>query len=553
MPDSTAGPDLLTEPMFTVAGADGAAERLSLPALLARLLTGPEVAAFPHVTAEQRGHWWRFLVRCAAKALHELESSPAEAAARPQSELAAEISAMLRRLAGEGAWLLYQPEAAAPGFLQIPTPDGASPGKGNNYSARSVSLLTSTIGGKNHERKSDVARALGTEETVYALLEYQLSAIFGGRGNYETQLLGSRAGAGSGVPFMGARIADSNLRSFHHDVGVMLERWTDVVHMLGVAGKTWALWVEPWDGKGQLGSERLDPAFIPVGRMVRLGAPEVGVFSDVWFRPTDTGRVRDHSGGGVLGDPFTPFVPDPKTGNLKVRGTLRDGYTYREIVRLLFGDPKNGGQRSNSVDVLRTLDDQRRTDLTVLFEGTAYEQGKTGGFHRREVALPALGVSLLADPHPLREAHAAMLERVTAAKSTLRGAARILLSGELKPRQGDEGKSGAPATELEQRVDAAYLDHLFAAVERRESGDEQWLQPWLEWLARETEASFHATRDMIPTSTGRRLQRETEAENYLGFKLWQLRGSPRAEQGEGASVYVADDQTTTEPMEEEDS
>lgn len=530
MPDSAAGPDLLIEPVIQVGSVDRTRERLSLPALLARLLTGPEIVGFPALIAEQQGHWWRFLVRCAAKVLYESGRTVAEASVLAPSTLATEMEVTLRGLAPEGAWLLYQSNPKIPGFLQIPTPDAAPPGKGNNYSQRSISLLTSTIGGKNHERKTDVARALDAEQAVYALVEYQGSALYGGRGNYETQLVGSRSGAGSGVPFMGARIGASNMESFRHDVGVLLDRRPDTVNVLGVAGKIWALWAEPWDGKGQIGSERLDPAFIQVARMVRLGEPSDGLYSTLWFRPTDTGRVRDHSEGGVLGDPFTPLVPDPKSGNPKVRGTLRDGYTYREVVRLLFGDAQLGGQPSASVSAIAEGDAPGRGDATVVFAGTAYEQGKTGGFHQREILLPQVTARRIRRPDPVRATHTQMLSNVAEAKKALRGAARILLSGALKPRDGDEGKISPPVVQLEQRVDARYLDHLFEAVERCEAGDEQWLQPWLDWLAAEAEVAFEAGKEQVPSSIGRRFQREVEAQNYLGFKLWQLRGSPISEQ-----------------------
>jgi hypothetical protein len=530
-PDPAAGPDLLADPLFTVEDELGDRLTLSLPMLLARLLAGEEVSGFPHLTAEQRGYFWRFVVRCAAKALHEM-GMDVDAAARATRQLADGIMHVLAELTPAGAWLLYQPDSTRPGFLQIPTPDGKPPGKENNYKANPVSLLTSTIGGKNHERKSEVTRELTPEEALYAVIEYQTASIYKLKQGYESQLTGTRDGAGSGVPFMGARIGGSNGMTFRHDVRVLLDQWPDIMDVTGLQGDIWALWVEPWDGKSQIGAEHLDPSFIPVARMIRLDTPENGVFRHVWFRETWTGgkpRVRDHTGGGRLGDPFTPLVPDPKTGIPKVRGTLRDGYSYAEVVRLLFGDEQRGGTPSPSVQALAGLDDQLRLDLRVLFEGTAYERGKTGGFHRREVLLPAQNVGFISDPVPLRAAHAEMLQRVKDAKSALRGAARILLTGELKPRPGDEGKTGGPVTVLDQRVDAAYLEQLFAATERKERGDENWLQPWLDWLAEQTWDVFRGTRGMLPTTTGRLWEREIDAEGYLQHKLYGLRGGQRGD------------------------
>ncbi len=545
-PSPSPGPDLLTDSLFTVRrGSDTRA--LTLPALLARLLAGDEVDSFVELSAEQRGYIWRFWVRCAAKVLHELGWSVEQAQSRESNALAADIGETLAALAPEGAWKLYQPDAAKPGFLQIPTPDGAAPGTGNNYKPNSLGLLTSTIGGKNHERKADVARELTPEQTAYALIEYQLSAIFGGRGNSETQLLGSRSGAGSGTPFMGARIGGSGGETFRHDVRVVLDGWANVAR--GLQGQVWALWAEPWNGRDQLASERLDPAFIPVARMIRLGAPEGEIFRTVWFRPTDTGRVRDHTDGGVLGDPLTPLVPDPKTGAPKVRGTLRKGYDYTEVVRLLFPAEENGTP-SPSVQVLAARGDDEGTELRVVFAGTAYEQGKTGGFHRREVLLPPDSADLFADPEPVRFAHEQMLQTVKNAKGALRGAARILLNGELRPRDGDAGKTDAFAAQLEQRADAAYLEHLWDAAAAKKRDEENCALPWAQWLSQQAEEIFRTSLGMLPSSTGRRWERETSAEAYLKWKLAQLRGEAgNAEPETDPQIELA--METTEEEEEQ--
>jgi hypothetical protein len=545
-PKFTAGPDLLADPLFKVQqGSDTRA--LTIPALLARLLAGDEIDSFVELSAEQRGHVWRFWVRCAAKVLHELGLSVGQAQGRGPEALAAYFRETLAALAPEGAWKLYQPDAAKPGFLQIPTPDGAQPGAGNNYKPNSLGLLTSTIGGKNHERKADVARELTTEQAAYALIEYQTSAIYAGRGNYESQLLGSRSGAGSGTPFMGARIGDSSRETIRHDVQVVLDGWAKVAR--GLRGPVWALWAEPWNGKDQLASERLDPAFIPAARMVRLGEPEGDIFRTLWFRPTDTGRVRDHTDGGALGDPLTPLVPDPKTGAPKVRGTLRKGYDYTEVVRLLFPTEENGTP-SPSVQVLASRGDNERTNLRVVFAGTAYEQGKTGGFHRREVLLPPDNTDLFADPEPVRFAHEQMLQHVKNAKGALRGAARILLNGELRPRDGDAGKTDAFAAQLEQRADAAYLEYLWAAAAARKRDEENCALPWARWLSEQAEEIFRTSLGMLPSSTGRRWERETSAEAYLKWKLAQLRGeADNAAPGTDPQIELA--METTEEEEEQ--
>lgn len=516
-------PHVLRDALFTVA-PDGVGRPLSLPALIARLLSGPEdILGFPNLTPIQRSYWYRFLVRCAAKALHELRMDVHTASGIAAAELGERItSALLEASGGEEAWRLYQPDPKLPGFLQPPTPGGGPPEQ--SYAENFVSLLTSAIGSKNHERKSDVDRALTAEQVAFALVEYQTGVIFGGRGNYGSQLMGSASGAGSGTPFMGVQIGSGYGEAFRHDVQVFLDRWDVIRDRLKVRGEVWALWTLPWDGENSLPAEQLDPAFIPLARLVRLDEPDEDArFRRVWFKPTNCARVLDHSNGGVLGDIFTPRVPHPKhPGGFKVRGTLRSGYGYEEVVNLLFSYK---GAPSDSVAALARSPVASRTDVRVIFEGTAFEQGKTGGFHNREILLPSASVfSFLANPEPIQQTHTEMLHRAKAAKSAIRGATRILLGGTPKPRDGDDAKVDGPARELERAIDRVYIPTLLSAAERRARGDMDYLAEWSERLSELTRSTFQKAMPGIPTSGARRYEREILAASWLDYRLRIMRG-----------------------------
>lgn len=520
------GPNLLVAPLFATRFA--ADERvLPLPELLTILLAGPEpVLGFPRVAAEQHGFWYRFLVRCAAKALRELNLAIERVAGSPTADLQEKITEVLTRISGgEDAWMLFQPDPVKPGFLQPPVAGGTLPGA---YKANGISLLSAAIGSKQHERKSEAVRSLDPEHTVYALLELQMGAIYGGSGNQASQLMGSGSGKGSGTPFMGIRIGVDLRDTFRHDVGVVLRGWDRVATQKGLSGRVWALWAEAWDGDKALQTRELDPAFIPCARLVRLAPPRTdGSFEMVYFR-TSAARVnlKEHGKGGDLGDPFTPFVPDLKAPfGPKVRGTMDSGYNYEEVVNLLFGgNPKRPGTPSTSVSGAARRRLNPGIPVRVVFEGTAYDQGKTGGFHRRELLVPPQAAVSFADPEPLLAAHDFMLKKAKEAKSALRGAARVLLAGNPKPRTGDAGKVEAGARLLEERIEREYLPALFRAAEQQANDDDSYQRDWTQELSNWARTVHEQTAHTLPTSGGRQYQRRVDADAFLDRKLRTLRG-----------------------------
>ncbi|MEX2609309.1 MAG: hypothetical protein WEA24_05125 [Gemmatimonadota bacterium] len=506
--------NLLDAEVITVAGVDGT-DRLSLPDLLARLLVGPEILGCPRLAAEQRSYWWRFLVRCAARALRTADLTVSQATHTDNVQLATVVREALLKHTERADWELFQPDPSSAGFLQPPTPGGVTPAD-DKYKRCTCALLTAVIGTKEHERKSEVGRVLDAESLVYALVEYQSGVIFGGRGNYESQLTGSRAGAGSGTPFMGATINNSMLDTFRHDVGVLLGNWERTARDL--KGDVWALWAHRWDGEKPLPAAQLDPAFIPLARMVRVGAPTEGEFGTVWFRGSQGSRVADHTNGGHLGDPFTPLVPDPKGGHLKVRGTLAKGYDYKEVVRLLFPDTNEEAVPSPSV--VAVLDAPPERELRVLFEGMAFEQGKTRGFHRRSVRLPrkAVQVGIGFRSEPIHAIHRIMLDRTADCKRALSSALAMLLTGEPRLRDDDRAKAQTALDRFEELVDRNYLDFLFRlAFDGESTGD---TEPYRRWLFEQAveEVLPEAFRS-LPRNSGRRLEQEVIAEAYLRGRL----------------------------------
>ena len=513
----TAQDDLLADEIFTVDA--GAGDRVSLPSLLARLISGEPVHSFPGVAAPQRSHWWRFLVRCGAKSFRELGLTVDEVANRSATQVEKEMGDVLRSLVPNGGWCLSQPDATKPGFLQAPTPDGEPPE--TSYKVATVAILTAALGQKDHDRKYEKGRRRTPEQTVYALLAYQGGAVFGGRTYYKTPLSPSRSGQGSGVPFMWGRQGGDLQASYLADLGGLLDAWDEIRDQRGLRGGIWALWGERWDGETGLQASKLDPAFIPLARLVRLGPPEGGRYSTLYLRGSQTDRIDDHTQGGHLGDPFTPLVVDPRRGHLKVRGTLRGGYGYREVVKLLFGE---GATASPSVTswMKRGSGD---SNLRVVFEGLAFEQGKTCGYHRREVLLPPEVRPFLDDPIPLYEVDEQSMRIVAETKNAIRAAIRLLVHGAPQRKKGDDGVVDRSTKQFDRLVDQQYLPHLIQSSVAHGRGEAEWVDEWAESVGDMARTAFLESVSATPCSTNTKLERRVRAEAYLGARLRKIRGA----------------------------
>lgn len=441
-----------------------------------------------------------------------------------EGQLGHRLRSALLKHSDRDDWELYQPNFGCPGFLQSPTPSGGPP-KSEGYREDTAALLTAIIGTKQHERKSQVGRVRTPEEVIYALIEYQSGVIFGGRGNYESQIMGSRLGAGSGTPFMGVLIDQSHSRTYRHDVSVMLRTWQTTQYDRGLRGGVWALWRLQWDGVSALPAHKLDPAFIPYARMVRVGPPEGGMVGTVWFRASEGPRIGDHTAGGHLGDPFAPLVPHPKeNGGFKVRGTLEAGYDYREVVKLLVPQTDDEARRSPTVEALLSSPPADSEDFRVVFEGIAFEKGKTRGFHRRVVRLPRRAVRrglFGRQVEPIHKVHRAMMEDTGAtARRALQSGISMLVSGTPKPSDDLRRKAGTVLLRFDNRVDQHYLEFLFRGAQQQADGDEGWRIMYRKWLYRLIVHDLFpiAVRSM-PRNVGRRLEQEVKAEAYLTRRL----------------------------------
>jgi hypothetical protein len=519
---------VLDDAFWVIERPDGVRATWSFPLTLAHLLADEDpVRSYPGLAAEQASHWHRFQVRCAAKALRVMSVRPEQLIGGNADALAAELRAALADAAGSAdAWGLWSDNPAGAAFLQAPVFGGGAP-ESAGYMRRPIADLTALIGSKEFERKSEAVRYMTALEVAYALIEFQGGVIFGGRGNYETQLTPSRSGKGSGVPFMSVRFPLRSGDTFRWGVRTVLDGWDAVQRTCGLRGDRWALWTLPWDADTPLPAAELDPSFLPMARLIRLRAPdEHGRFSNFVFKPSNASRVSDHTEGAMLGDPFTPTVPHPKrVGQYKVRGVMESGFTYPEVADLL-GLGERGAPSPAVQAFFERGDSESIANVRVVFDGLAFEQGKTLGFFRRELPLPvdATTTLLFSNPDPLRRVHAHMLATIGQAKKILRAASRIVLHGEPRPGAGDDAVASQAPLALDGFAEDSdqYFRFLFAAGSREAAGDDQWQLEWADQVAAWARSVFDTVLPRLPAPGAQRLARETNALDYLDWKLRDL-------------------------------
>jgi CRISPR system Cascade subunit CasA len=507
------GPSLLESPLFTIQ-TDPSLLRLTLVELLTGLLVGSGYQAFPALAAEHRPAWWRFLVRTAGHALKACDfDEVGNAAAVAEEELRERIHDALTEGLPPGAWGLHDRDRAAPAFFQPPGIDAA-------VSPQDLSELSPLIGSKEHDFKTGRVRDLEPESAVYSLVALQLGAAWGGPGHYPAPFA---SGGYCGSPFMGARLPGDLQATFRHDVGVLLRDWDKIRRVHGLRGSLWAVWTEPWDGSKEsaLHSTRLSPAFIPVARRVRLLPAKDGRYSRMLFQPSKAARIEDHTGGGFLGDPFTPYVEDGTAW--KAHRVTAAGYHAREVIMLLFGAGRHKALPSPSVAALAKLP-ASTPGVEVVFEAYAVTQGGTEGFHRRIVPLPRTTRRLVDEPDRVREIFGYMEEQAKKARGILWAATKMYLTGDFGEGDGgatqpDKAAVQRPPARFDQKVESVLLQQLLVFAERE---DLEWQVDWNRELHRMAVDAFKECLPELPARATERLEREVRSAAYLNGRLWSI-------------------------------
>lgn len=346
---------------------DGGPVRLSLPELF-EALRADRVSGFPALRPHQRASWHMLLAQLGAIASYRSGSRP---------ETAADWADALLGLAPAEAWELVGEKDEAPAFLQPPM---SGPYKDLIRAADAIDVLLTS---KNHMVKA--AQAVNAEPDVWLFALVSLQTMQGGLGVGNCGISRMNSSYGS-RPFVGIAPPGGVGAHVMRDVEMMLEARADLIERTGLCEEGHELlWTLPWDGTTQLRFESLAPWYVDVCRRVRLRRDARGIFAE---RENSTKPRVDMTGrNGITGDHWAPIgLKEQKLYTADARG-------FNASVACALLLPSGGERRFSLPDAMRLLPSDR--EMTVQMRVLVRGQGKTEGYHEREIPFRRRAVSLL--------------------------------------------------------------------------------------------------------------------------------------------------------------
>lgn len=376
--------DLLNDPLIGVRTAQGS-RRLNLPELLAAL-SGGQVDGYTGLRAHQADPWHVFLVQLAAsiQARFPTDALPIDAGYWREGllDLADGIPE---------AWQLLVEDVTKPAFLQHPwkswEAEAAAYGVKTNRGqivyapkASSPDELDVLVTSKNHDVKMARLDPQTVEAWMYALVLLQTTSGFLGQGNY-------------GIVRMNGGFASRSIIAWARSLSPHVRFADDTRALRGLRDKACAdvgysmrgivlTWLTPWNrNEHQWQLAQLEPWFIEAARPIRLCSSENGGLLALGATSKARQIGPQTVDNGDIVDPWTVInVGDKKKGRSAL--TLSsDGFTPQRLTDLLFEQ----GFELTPLQKPQSGDGDGWFVASCLVRG----QGKTEGFHRAQIPIPA--------------------------------------------------------------------------------------------------------------------------------------------------------------------
>ncbi|MBE0431512.1 MAG: type I-E CRISPR-associated protein Cse1/CasA [Dehalococcoidia bacterium] len=452
--------NLLTEPLLGVRRTDGGSHEVSLPKVLAGLVSG-QVDSFTGMMPHQRHAWFAFLVQLSAIALHRAQR---DAMSEEPGEWTALLRGLTRAWPDDEPWRLVVEDVKQPAFMQPPVPEGALDDR-NWKRVRLPAEIDILVTTKNHDVKRNRIAIARPEHWVYALTTLQTMQGYSGGGGRLHGISRMNSGVGN-RPYVALAHSPSWGVRFRRDTAALLrgrQRILQDYDLFQEEDGLALLWLESWDGEEQLSIRNLDPYYIEVCRRVRLAQDESGILglrTNAKERIAGTKQIK-----GNTGDPWTP-VSVPKKGTATALTVNKSGFTYKRLHEVLLGSDYKPGL------CLEAQPEDGAGDVLLLAWAFARDGvGKTGGQHEKTVPVPAKVRHLLLDPSQRswlgERARARVREAHDCKSRVLRPALRYLLQGGPDSDRLDrkDTRDRPFSDRFDPRVDDIFFQELWKSVD----------------------------------------------------------------------------------------
>ncbi len=498
--------NLLAERLIKVTAGSSPPQTLSLPEVLAALASGEQLE-FAALQAYQFHPWHAFLVQVAALAAHSQgrgDVSAIGAAANWQQALRALTDAR------DEPWCLVVEDLRMPAFMQPPVPEGSLDGWKDDNATDTPDAIDLLQTAKNHDVKMERIAAPRPEHWVFALVALQTMQGYSGKDNYGIARMNK--GYSNRPSFAAARDLAWPTR-FIRDANLLLAARGEIAADRSFDSETGRalLWLEPWNGVGQLGVDDLDPFFIEICRRIRLTGDHDAIVAR--WTTSKAARIAAEEQKGNLGDLWVPVKVEDAAAL-----TAHDLH-YETLQEILF----SGVYKPSRASKVQGVDGDEPLLFCQLF---AREQGKTEGYHERFIPIPPKARSLLATEEGRRRLGALSKQRLDQVKEVPKKALRPALAALLQagPEKLDyRDKRIEPFAEpFDREVDRVFFPELFADIELSpEASRVKWLKRLLDF-ARQT---LEQAKESAPTPAARRFRARAAADRVFNGAAHRMRAA----------------------------
>jgi len=518
----------LTDPLIRVEMIDNSQQSLSLPEVYTAL-ANDSVVTFPALRPHQAPAWMAFLTQIAAMGMEALGRT--QQPGNNPTEWVKVLRALTPDHPNDEPWCLIAP-LARPALLQAP---GVADDLANFKTVETPDDLDMLVTSKNHDFKAEQLAVAKPDDWLFALVSLQTQEGAMGKGNYGI----ARMNGGYGSrPFVSVRADDARPgTALMHDLHALVastNKLRDDAATLGIGTEAAIplVWTEPWgDSAPQLSLAKLHPLFVEICRRIRLELSNGKIVARKIGSKTT--RIAAAERKGNLADPWAPI----EIGNEpKVLSITKDGFSYRRVCDLLFGST----QRNYRLPLLATVRTPAASrELVLDMAALARGQGKTEGFHVRQLPIPSRAASVLeAGNTGLAERARERIKDTGEAVSKCLRPALIALVQKGRAEIDWKKPSNTALTEpwlgrFDNAIDQLFFPELWNALD---SDDEVARRNWAILLAREARRTLDAAAEAGPCTDERRVIALARAGNRLEGALRNcfpaLRDSQRDEVGD---------------------